>query len=101
MRPFRFGAMPYWANIQPNDWVKTVQHVEKLGYSTMFEVDHFDMQAKDPMVVLAYAAAVTKKLNVGTLVFDVDFQEDDLSLELELDGMLMTITCQASLSTNQ
>ena len=74
MRPYRFGAMTYWANIPPKNWNKTVQHIEELGYSTVFQADHFGTKDYDPIVLLSSAAAVTKKLNVGTLVFDVDYR---------------------------
>jgi probable F420-dependent oxidoreductase len=74
MRPFRFGAGIYWAYVHPKDWVKTVQHIEELGYSTVFRADHFNSQAYDPIVLLSVAAAATEKLNLGTLVFDVDYR---------------------------
>jgi hypothetical protein len=41
MKPIRFGARAY-ERIHPKNWIKTVQHIEKLGYSTIFEDDHFD-----------------------------------------------------------
>ena len=74
MRSYRFGAMTYWANIPPKNWIKTVQHIEELGYSTVFQADHFGTKDYDPIVLLSTAASVTKKLNVGTLVFDVDYR---------------------------
>jgi probable F420-dependent oxidoreductase len=74
MRAFRFGAMTYWANIPPNEWTKSVKHIEKLGYSTLFEADHFGTQAYDLIVLLSAAATATTKLNTGSLVFDVDYR---------------------------
>jgi len=74
MKPFRFGLMTYWINIHPKNWIRTVQHIEELGYSTVFEADHFKTHAYDPMVTLSAAASTTKKLNIGTLVFDVDYR---------------------------
>lgn len=74
MKPFRFGAHTYPAKIAPSNWIETVQHIEELGYSTIFEADHFSTKAYDPIVMLSTAASVTKKLNVGTLVFDVDYR---------------------------
>ncbi len=74
MKPFRFGAHTYFAKIAPRNWIETVQHIEELGYSTIFRSDHFDTKAYDPIVMLSAAASITKKLNVGTLVFDVDYR---------------------------
>jgi probable F420-dependent oxidoreductase len=74
MRPFRFGAMTYWTHIPPSKWIETVQHIERLGYSTLFQADHFNTLAYDPTVLLSSAASVTEKLNIGTLVFDVDYR---------------------------
>jgi len=74
MKPFRFGAMTYWTHIPPSKWIKTVQHIERLGYSTIFQADHFDTRAYDPIVLLSSAASVTENLNIGTLVFDVDYR---------------------------
>lgn len=74
MRSFRFGAFTSAANIPPHKWVKTVQHLEELGYSTVFEVDHFKIWTYDPIVLLSAAAATTEELKLGTLVFDVDYR---------------------------
>jgi probable F420-dependent oxidoreductase len=74
MKPYRFGAMTSAANIPPKNWIKTVQHIEELGYSTVFVPDHFYTISYDPTVLLSFAASATKKLNVGTLVFDVDYR---------------------------
>ena len=74
MKQFRFGAMTYWANIPPNKWIETTRHIEKHGYSTIFQADHFGTNAHDPIVLLSSAFSVTKKLNIGTLVFDVDYR---------------------------
>jgi len=74
MRSFRCGAMTSWANIPPSNWIETVQHIENLGYSTIFEADHFGTQDYDLIVLLSSAASITKKLNIGSLVFDVDYR---------------------------
>lgn len=73
MKPIRFGARAY-ADIPPKDWIKTVQHIEELGYSTIFECDHFGTHDYDPIVSLSVAAAATKTINLGSLVFDVDYR---------------------------
>lgn len=73
MKPIRFGARAH-TRIPPKNWIKTVQHIEELGYSTIFEDDHFGTFNYDPIVLLSAAAAATKKINLGTLVFDVDYR---------------------------
>jgi len=74
MKPIRFGAATTRIRIQPKNWIKTVQHIEELGYSTVFTQDHFGTTAYDPIVFLSAAAAATKKINLGSLVFDVDYR---------------------------
>ena len=74
MKPIRFGATTTRVRLQPKNWIKTVQRIEELGYSTVFTQDHFGTTAYDPIVFLSAAAAVTKKINLGTLVFDVDYR---------------------------
>jgi probable F420-dependent oxidoreductase len=73
MKPIRFGARAY-ADITPKDWIKTVQHIEELGYSTIFVCDHFGTHDYEPIVFLSAAVSATKKINLGTLVFDVDYR---------------------------
>jgi probable F420-dependent oxidoreductase len=74
MKPIRFGADTMFARVHPKDWIKTAQHIEKLGYSTLYVDDHFQIHDHDPIVLLASAASATKTLNLGTLVFDVDYR---------------------------
>jgi len=74
MKPIRFGADTIFTRIHPRDWIKTAQHIEELGYSTLFECDHFATHSYYPIVLLSSAAAATKTLNIGTLVFDVDYR---------------------------
>ena len=69
--PFRFGVQ---LHASPSDgWREHVQGIEKLGYSTVFWPDHFSSQW-EPTAALAAVAAVTERLNVGTLVYDVDYR---------------------------
>ncbi len=69
--PFRFGVQ---LHASPSDgWREQVQGIEKLGYSTVFWPDHFSPQW-EPATAMAAAAAVTERLNVGTLVYDVDYR---------------------------
>jgi len=51
-----------------------VKRLEELGYSTVFQCDHFQKLRHDPIAMLASAASVTKRLNIGTFVFDVDYR---------------------------
>ena len=70
-RPFRFGVQ--LATLPPQGWAERLRHIESLGYSTAFWPDHFGDQL-EPVAALAAAAAVTERLNVGTLVFGVDYR---------------------------
>ena len=74
MKPIRFGADTTYSGMHPNNWIKTVKHIEELGYSTIFEDDHFGTKNYDPIVLLSAAAAATSKINIGSLVFDVDYR---------------------------
>jgi probable F420-dependent oxidoreductase len=69
--PFRFGVQ--LSSLPPDRWVDRVRRIEALGYSTVFWPDHFGPQW-DPTAALAAAAAVTTRLRVGTLVYDVDYR---------------------------
>jgi probable F420-dependent oxidoreductase len=70
-KPFRFGLQ--LQSLPAGDWVERVRRVEALGYSTVFWPDHFGTQW-DPIAALAAAAAVTERLNIGSLVYDVDYR---------------------------
>lgn len=69
--PFRFGVQV--SSLPVDDWIARVQRFEALGYSSVFCPDHFGPQW-DPIALLSAAAAVTKKLRVGSLVYDVDYR---------------------------
>ena len=70
-RPFRFGVQ--LASLPPDDWEDRVRRIEALGYSSVFCPDHFGPQW-DPVALLSAAAAVTTRLRVGSLVYDVDYR---------------------------
>ena len=76
MKSIRFGADTMFSSkpVHPRDWIKTVQHIEQLGYSSTFQCDHFTTPEHDPIVLLSSAAAATKTIKLGTLVFDVDYR---------------------------
>jgi probable F420-dependent oxidoreductase len=69
--PFRFGVQV--SQLPKDGWQERVQRLEALGYSTLFVPDHFGVQW-DPTTALAAAAAVTTRLRVGALVYDVDYR---------------------------
>jgi len=69
--PFRFGVQV--SGLPASGWQDYVRKVEALGYSTLFVPDHFGTQW-DPTAFCAGVAAVTERLNVGTLVYDVDYR---------------------------
>jgi alkanesulfonate monooxygenase SsuD/methylene tetrahydromethanopterin reductase-like flavin-dependent oxidoreductase (luciferase family) len=55
--------------------VRTIERVEGLGFDSAWVMDHpfvergpFRLTGHDPLVVLAYAAARTRRINLGTLV---------------------------------
>ncbi len=70
-RAFRFGVQ--LSTPAADGWREQVLQIEKLGYSTVFWPDHFSPQW-EPTAALAAVAAVTERLNVGTLVYDVDYR---------------------------
>ena len=69
--PFRFGVQ--LSSLPAADWADRIRNIETLGYSTVFWPDHFGSQW-DPTTALAAAAVATRKLRVGTLVYDVDYR---------------------------
>jgi probable F420-dependent oxidoreductase len=70
-KPFRFGVQV--SALPADGWIERVRAYERLGFSTVFCPDHFGPQW-DPTAMLAAAAAVTTRLNVGALVYDVDYR---------------------------
>jgi len=70
-KPFRFGVQV--SALPVDGWIERVRAYERLGFSTVFCPDHFGPQW-DPTAMLAAAAAVTTRLNVGALVYDVDYR---------------------------
>jgi probable F420-dependent oxidoreductase len=69
--PFRFGVQI--SSLPADGWQEAARNIEALGYSSIFLPDHFSKQW-DPTTALAGIAAVTEKLIVGTLVYDVDYR---------------------------
>jgi probable F420-dependent oxidoreductase len=74
--PFRFGVQ---INELPVDrWQDAARRIEAQGYSSIFLPDHFSKQW-DPTTALAGIAAVTDRLKVGSLVYDVDYRHPVIS----------------------
>lgn len=71
MKPFRFGVQ--CAHLPVERWKQAAQRIERLGYSTLFLPDHFSPQW-DPMTALPAISAATERLNVGSLVYDIDYR---------------------------
>jgi probable F420-dependent oxidoreductase len=70
-KPFRFGVQ--MGTLPAESWKEQARRIEELGFSTLFVPDHFSTQW-DPIAALAAVAAATERLNVGSLVFDVDYR---------------------------
>jgi probable F420-dependent oxidoreductase len=70
-QPFRFGVQ--LSSLAPADFPDRIRRIEALGYSSAFWPDHFGGQW-EPVAALAAAAAVTRSLRVGSLVYGVDYR---------------------------
>ena len=71
LHPFRFGVQ--LATLPPGDWAERLQRIEAWGYDSVFWPDHFGPQW-EPVAALAAAAAVTRRLKVGSLVYGIDYR---------------------------
>ena len=69
--PFRFGVQI--GELPAQSWQHAVRRIEAQGYSSIFLPDHFSKQW-EPTTALAGIAAVTERLKVGSLVYDVDYR---------------------------
>jgi probable F420-dependent oxidoreductase len=69
--PFRFGVQ--LATLPPAGWQERLQRIEAWGYDSVFWPDHFGPQW-EPVAALAAAAAVTRRLKVGSLVYGIDYR---------------------------
>ncbi len=83
-KPFRFGVQSFNAE-NAEDWVNQAQQAEALGYSAFHLADHIlgagpalekanhPVQNLAAIPAMAYAAAVTSKINIGCRVFCIDY----------------------------
>ncbi len=77
MRPLRFGVVTESART-PGDLLRTARLAEDAGCSTLLIRDHFIEDPFDhqlaPLTALAFVAAATSRLRVGTLVLSNDYR---------------------------
>lgn len=71
MKPFRFGVQ--MSELPVDRWQAAARQIETFGYSTLFVPDHFGSQW-DPMTALPAISTATQTLNVGSLVYDIDYR---------------------------
>jgi probable F420-dependent oxidoreductase len=83
-QPFRFGVQSFNAD-SGEDWAAQAQQAESLGYSAFHLADHIlgagpaleranhPVQNLAAIPAMAYAAAVTKTINIGCRVFCIDY----------------------------
>ncbi|MCZ6856062.1 MAG: TIGR03621 family F420-dependent LLM class oxidoreductase [Gammaproteobacteria bacterium] len=83
-KPFRFGVQSFNAE-SGQDWADKARKAEALGFSTLHLADHLlgpgpaleatnhPVQNIAAIPAMAYAAAVTKTINIGCRVFCIDY----------------------------
>ena len=72
-RTFRFGVIAKNPRSGP-EFAEHARRVESQGYSTFFMPDHFVDHPLAPMPGIAFVAAATETLRVGTLVLGNDYK---------------------------
>ncbi len=89
-RPFRFGVVAASARTG-EEWAEKARRIEALGYNTLVIPDNVQ-HTLAPFPALAWAAAATRTLRVGTYVIANDYRnpvmlaKDAASLDLLTDG---------------
>jgi probable F420-dependent oxidoreductase len=96
--PFRFGLVAYDGPADPAHWRELARRAEALGYSSLLLGDHLvqflPFGGASPLLALAYAAAVTTTLRVGTAMLANDYRHPALvakeaaTLDVVSDGRL-------------
>lgn len=71
-RSFRFGV-ELSQPLPGCDWVESARELERLGYGTVFVVDHLH-EGPGPLAALGAMAVATDTIRLGTLVLGVDFR---------------------------
>lgn len=70
-KDFRFGVQI--GRLPSEGWQDKVRKYEELGFSSILFPDHFGKQL-EPLAAISAIAGVTTSINVGALVFDVDYR---------------------------
>ncbi len=89
-RPFRFGVVAASARTG-EEWAEKARRIEALGYNTLVIPDNVQ-HTLAPFPALAWAAAATRTLRVGTYVIANDYRnpvmlaKDAATLDLLTDG---------------
>jgi probable F420-dependent oxidoreductase len=89
-RPFRFSVQSVEADSR-RGWEDQARRAEDLGFDALYTADHLD-ECLPPLLPLAYAAAVTSTLRLGTLVVNNDLHHPAMlarqvaTLDLLSDG---------------
>ncbi|MGZ4803389.1 MAG: TIGR03621 family F420-dependent LLM class oxidoreductase, partial [Acidimicrobiia bacterium] len=92
-RRFRFGVIARTAR-PGSELASFAREVEDLGYSTLYFPDHFVDHPIAPVPAMAYVAAATSELRVGTLVLGNDYKHpvvlanEAATIDLLSDGRL-------------
>ncbi len=92
-RRFRFGVLAK-APRPGAEFGEYARRIESLGYSTFFMPDHFVDHPLAPLPGIAYAAACTETLRIGTLVLGNDYKHpavlatEAATVDLLSDGRL-------------
>lgn len=68
-----FGSQQSQLSLQKDNWRKIVSDVEAMGFSGIYIPDHFYPQW-DPIAAMAAIAAVTKTIDIGSMVCCVDYR---------------------------
>jgi probable F420-dependent oxidoreductase len=68
-----FGSMNPKLDLTKDTWKNTVQKIEQLGFSGIFYADHF-YPIWDPIAAMTGTAAITNKIDVGSMVCCVDYR---------------------------
>lgn len=91
-KAFRFGVVTAFTRTG-EEWTERARRIESLGYATLVIPDNV-MHTLAPIPALAWAAAATRTLRVGSYVFANDYRnpvmlaKDAASLDLLTDGRL-------------
>lgn len=95
-RRFRFGVQLN-RPLPGLDWPDSARRIEELGYSSLLMPDHFADQL-GPISAMTAAAAATRTLKVGTLVFDNDYRHPVvLAKEMATIDLLFEGRCEVGM----